>query len=170
MNINIKEIITAIILIISQLLIDQYVNLGQYITIAIFPIIILSLPIKTNTPKLLFISFILGFIIDILSNNIIGISSAALVFASLFRNSILSLILPEYNSESLKNPLSGNSKYIISSLLYILIFYALYSSAYVLIEGMGVTSILDNIIRITTYTLINAILAFFITLFAVNEH
>ena len=88
---SIKYIITGLLLVIAQGALDNYVNLSVYIDIALPMFIILMLPYRTGTVPAMLTAFVLGLIVDVLSNGIPGMTSAALTAAALCRRGVLAL-------------------------------------------------------------------------------
>lgn len=98
-----KYIFQFILFILLQVLVlNNIQGLPLYININLYLIFILLLPIKIENIYLLFISFLLGFIIDIFSNTY-GIHAAATTFIAFLRPSLIKLILSREEIDQTKS-------------------------------------------------------------------
>ena len=99
MKIFIKYLFIWIILILSQVLICNNIQLFGYINPYIYILFILILPFKTSKYLVLFLGFLLGLSIDIFSNTP-GIHASATTFMAFIRPSIIKIL---FNKESTDN-------------------------------------------------------------------
>ena len=84
-----RKAISIILIIVIQLLIDNYLNLGLYLYVAIFPFLILTLPYRYKTIPTMLLSFLLGLSIDFLSNGVLGLNAGALTAMAFVRQGLL---------------------------------------------------------------------------------
>jgi rod shape-determining protein MreD len=90
MNKITRNILTAILLIIAQTIIFNNINLFGYLNPFIYIIFIIYYPIKNDRIFFIFISFIIGLLIDIFSDTL-GLHAAASVTIAYLRPFILKI-------------------------------------------------------------------------------
>lgn len=78
-----------ILLLLIQVFVLNNINLFGYINPYLYILLILSLPFKIKHTPLIFISFLVGYIVDLLSGGIIGLHSAAAVLIGFIRPFII---------------------------------------------------------------------------------
>lgn len=107
-GVSIRYIITAIVIIILQALVFQYLTLGlenfNYFNILIYPLLIIILPVRTSTTILLLLAFFYGIVIDMFYSSP-GIHTATLLLTAFLRPIVLGFIEPRegYSMNSLPN-------------------------------------------------------------------
>jgi len=99
MNFIVKNILRFIILVLLQVTIFNNIQLSGFINPYLYVLFILLLPFETPAWLLLFLSFLMGFSIDVFSNTI-GMHASACVFMAFLRPSILNAISVRDNYES----------------------------------------------------------------------
>ena len=102
-NLGIKNIIQFIVLLLLQVLILQNVQLSRYIHLYIFPLFILSLPLKNPQWIVLLLSFFIGLSVDIFYQTI-GMHAAALLVMTMFRPFVSGILEPKGGYELEKTP------------------------------------------------------------------
>lgn len=81
-----------ILLLVAQILLWNYFNFTQFLTIAILPAMILCLPVRKSTVFGMTIAFISGVIVDFFAGGLVGLTSFALVPAALLRLPVIQLV------------------------------------------------------------------------------
>lgn len=117
------------LLLIAQILVNNYFNFSQLVTITILPVLILCIPIKISSSWLVIIAFFAGFIADFFSTGALGLTSAALLPVGILRNSILKLIFGEelfLREEELSTARQGSFKIGLAVSLSLAVFLVLY--------------------------------------------
>jgi len=99
MNFIVKNIIRFIILVLLQVTIFNNIQLNGFINPYLYVLFILLLPFETPPWLLLFLSFLMGFSVDVFSNTI-GMHASACVFMGFLRPFILNYISVRDNYES----------------------------------------------------------------------
>ncbi len=168
MSISIRDILTFVLIIIIQLLLDNYVDLGIYVYIAIFPYIILLLPFKYKGVSILFSAFAFGLLIDLLGNGVLGLNAGALTTMALCRRPFLKLVINEQSFNKLDTPslpLLGASKYAI----FLFLSYALFNIAFVILEGMMSYPFINTLLKVLISTLVNVGVIFLMSLLTQNK-
>ena len=93
-----RNLIRAVILMIFQVLVLNQINLGgkdfNYITIFIYPIFLMFLPITMPTWLMLIIGFFYGYCLDTFSDTI-GVHTATCVFTVFIRSFLLGMLEPQ---------------------------------------------------------------------------
>lgn len=138
MKYSLRLIILAILLLIAQGIIGNYLNITIYLSIALPSFVILMLPCKLKTIWTILIAFALGIITDILGNEILGITSAALTAAAVCRKGILNISIKKeiLNSEAyLSHPAISIAHFAI----YAAVFLAIYFMVYIPLDNSGFT-------------------------------
>ena len=117
------------ILAIAQILMNNYLNLSQMMTLTVLPTLILCAPLGITTPILLLIAFGTGFAVDFFSTGQLGLTSAALLPVALLRVPILSLGLgneifsrQEDISKARQGALKVSMAVLLALLVYLLVF------------------------------------------------
>ena len=93
-----RNLIRAVILMAFQVLVLNQINLGggnfNYISVFIYPIFFMFLPISIPTWLLLIIGFFYGYSIDVF-NDTLGIHAATCVFSAFMRPILLRVLEPQ---------------------------------------------------------------------------
>lgn len=166
MNELAKRVLITISIIAIQIAIDYFFNFGFYVIASIIPIIIINLPYKTPTPVALVIAFLVGVSIDLLSNTPVGLCTASLLLATLFRRVSIKLFI---GKESLdKNERMLNSNIIPLETIAIITFSInfIYILTYIFLENFSFAPIQFNLLRLIISVTINSgitMLYYFIT-------
>jgi hypothetical protein len=93
-----KNIMRGLILLLFQVLVLQRINLGgaefNYITIFLYPIFLMFLPLNTPTWLALIVAFAYGYIIDNFGG-VMGMHTATCVFSAFLRSLYLRILEPQ---------------------------------------------------------------------------
>lgn len=126
---NIKYIILGIFLILIQILISGYINIWPMLYIAVFPFVLIILPLQTNRFFFLITAFVLGLIADIFTDSIPGLNAAATTAIAFFKRPILKMLLNRNNIESIQETTEytlGFSKFALYTIFLYMIFFIFY--------------------------------------------
>ena len=143
MNDKLKYTTLGAGIILFQILLNSYVNLGPVIYIAVFPLFLFLLPYPIGSGPLMFIGFGAGLCTDILSDG------------------VLDAILSKGNLENLYSVNIQNIGLPIFSLLC-LILYGVFFLFYIALDGFGSVTFLYSLIRFFLNLVINTLLALLI--------
>jgi len=80
------------ILVVSQLLVCNYLHVSPYLMLSILPVLVLTIPIRVGTVGAMIIAFITGFAVDILAEGLLGINALALVPVAFIRRPLITLL------------------------------------------------------------------------------
>lgn len=83
------------LLVICQVIMYNYTQLGPYIILTMLPAMVLCIPTGINTPVCMLIAFASGFAADWLSEGLLGLNTAALVPVALMRKGVIRIFLGE---------------------------------------------------------------------------
>ncbi|HIZ85545.1 MAG TPA: hypothetical protein IAC04_03545 [Candidatus Coprenecus stercoravium] len=154
MNGTVRYLLLALLLLIAQGALDNYVNLSVYIDIALFLFLILVLPAGTGTVPAMLTAFAVGLLVDVLGNGIPGLTSAALTAAALCRRQILNLTVPkDFSGKDGKASVEdmGISRFSVYSAVFTLI----YLLVYILLDNSGIRPFWPNMARLSLSLVIN---------------
>lgn len=168
MSISIRDILTFVLIIIIQLLLDNYVDLGIYVYIAIFPYIILLLPFKYKGSSILLSAFAVGLLIDLLGNGVLGLNAGALTTMALCRRPFFKLVINEQSFNKQDAPslaAFGASKYT----LFLALNYAVFITVFVILEGMMSYPFINTLLKVLISTLVNVGVIFLMSLLSQNK-
>lgn len=150
------------LLVIGQVILCNFTNLGPYITLSLLPAMILCVPLTVSTPMCMLLAFATGLSVDWLSEGLIGINAAALIPVALMRKPLIRFFLGEdiiTRSDSFSIRKNGAGKISTILLLSILIFL----SIYIFLDGAGTRSLEFNAIRLGVSLVCNYLLALVVT-------
>ena len=125
-----------ILLLVFQITLCNYSNLGPYVMLSMLPAMVLCIPLSVGTPLCLLIAFLSGLSVDWLSEGLIGLNTSALLPVAVLRRPFISsfigedLIVRKDNFSIRKN---GFSKIFFALLASTAIFMCLY----VFLDGAG---------------------------------
>jgi len=137
---------TYALLLIIQMVICNYFHLSPYLMLSILPVMVLCIPIRVSTTAALFIAFGTGFLVDLLSEGLLGINTLALVPVAFARKGIIQLVFGEEvfaRNEDFSIKKSGLGKVSIA----LIIAQALFLLVYILADGAGTRPFSFNLLR-----------------------
>ena len=124
-----RYFLTWIILMVIQILLGGLLNLSQYVVLCFLPVMIMSLPITMSTAVLMLIAFATGFVVDLFTNGLLGLSICALVPVALCRNWLIRLVCGTEllsRQEDISIHKQGPAKVLLSILLANILYFAVY--------------------------------------------
>ena len=83
------------LLVICQVIMCNYTNLGPYVILTMLPAMVLCIPTGVNTALCMLIAFASGICVDWLSEGMLGLNAASLTAAGLLRKTFIRLFLGE---------------------------------------------------------------------------
>ena len=135
-----------VLLAVVQMLICNYFNLSPYLILSILPVMVLCLPLRVPTFWALFIAFGTGFLVDLLSEGVLGLNVLALVPVAFVRKEVIHLIFGGElfaRKEDFSLRKNGFGKVTLS----IFLVQALFLLIYIWADGAGTRSFQFNAIR-----------------------
>ena len=141
MNKNFHTAVMITLVIIFQLMINNFINPGPYIFISLVPFAVSLIPRNTPINLTIFLCFVIGLTVDIFSRGVIGVNAAAATAISVLRAPIYRITINRDRQDLTPIPeirQCGFTKY----LSYISIVCLAYMFIYCSLESMGVRSVL----------------------------
>ena len=160
MDVRLKYVTLAVLLIVCQILLSEYVNIWPVLYIAIFPQFIILLPPSVNKSAQLLIAFALGIAIDIFADGVLGLNAAALVAMAYTRPLFLKLILPKTNLDTTDNlPLLPRTVEIQKLALLNAIMLGIFFLVYVLLDSAGSFTFWYTLLKVVLCIIANTALS-----------
>lgn len=138
--------IKYLLLMVAQILLWNYFNFSQYITLVFLPVMILCLPIHRDSIFAMILAFATGFATDFFSSGMMGLTSLALVPVAFAKRWIIQLIFGEevfVRGENITVKRQGLPKMILATMIVTAIFLALYIWA----DGAGTRPLWFNAVK-----------------------
>lgn len=124
------------LLLICQIALCNYCNLGPFIMLTMLPAMILCIPTGVSTAVCLLVAFVSGFATDWLSEGLLGLNTAALLPAALARKFNIRIFLGEdiiARNDSFSVRKNGLGKITLALMASTAIFLAVY----IMLDGAG---------------------------------
>jgi len=157
MNTSLHRILVFVVVILLQCFIFSRFSLGTYVQPSIYILFILFLPFAYSRVKTLLWAFLLGFLIDLFTSDVIGVNIAAVVAIAYFRPYILKLFSTKMDFDAYVVPnarVMGKVSFIGYILLCVLVFHVLFF----FIDSFGFYDISHTLLRILLSTLCSFLL------------
>ncbi|MDD2412155.1 MAG: rod shape-determining protein MreD [Bacteroidales bacterium] len=109
-----KYIVRSILLVFFQVFILNNIDLFGFMNPFLYVVFILILPFKIKHTPLVILSFLMGYFVDLLSGNIMGIHAASAVLLGFLRPSIIRLVSSsqsDYENKYAPNAISMGGKW-----------------------------------------------------------
>ena len=151
-----------VILVIAQILLNDFLNLSQYLVLSILPMLILCLPIRVGTLSTMIIAFITGFAVDFFSSGMIGMTSLALVPLGLMRRGIVVLVFGEEVYSRGEN-ISMRRQGVLKMGLGILISSAVFFAVLLMVDSAGTHSFWFYALKLFLSCLVSTIVSIFLS-------
>ena len=138
--------LTYILLILGQMMICNFTNLGPYVMLSMLPAMIMCIPTSVSTIACMGIAFASGLSVDWLAEGILGLNAASLVPVALARKGIIRLFLGEdllARNDSFSIRKNGVQKISLVAIASCAIFLAVY----IFLDGAGLRPFSFCIIR-----------------------
>lgn len=164
MNRIIRTLVTAIVIIFVQCFILNNIELGGYINPYLYILVILILPIDFPAWLTQIVSFVIGFIIDIVTGTL-GMHLSACVFIGFVRPFLLQRIAPREGYEA-DTVISIKHLGINWFLKYVVILTLLHHTLLFFVESFNFVNFLHTIMRIilsSIFTIVLIIIAQFLS-------
>lgn len=138
----------------TQVLLGNFLNLGQYITVCLLPVLILSLPLGYGGAALMGIAFATSLAVDFLTHGILGLSTVALLPVAAGRRLLVSAV---FGGElfSRGEDISLRKQGLPKMALAILIATAVYMAVFVWVDAAGTRSTGFCVLRWLLSTLVS---------------
>ena len=124
------------LMLVCQIVLSNYADLGPYITLTLLPAMILCVPTSISSITCMLIAFMSGFATDWLAEGLLGLNVAALLPVALIRKGVIRIFLGEdiiARNDSFSIRKNGLGK-VTSALLTCT---AIFLAAYIFLDGAG---------------------------------
>ena len=163
MNRKFKYVTLAVIIIICQILVSEYVNIWPILYIAIFTQFITILPTATNRFAFLGIAFAMGLSIDLFADGVMGLNAAALTAMAYFRHPILKFVLTRANLDNYdSSPISSGNVEIPKLVLINAMMLTVFFTVYVLLDSAASFSWWYTLLKIAVCVAANTLISIFV--------
>ena len=153
-----KYIFLGIMLLLIQLLISGYVNIWPMVYIAVFPLLLITIPYSCNRTLAICTALVYGLIIDLLSDGVPGLNASAAVALAYFRPLFFRLIIPK---STLENLTDITTRYVSTSqfLVITVLCYSIFFIFYITLDAWGYFSFFYTFARFILNIIVNTALA-----------
>lgn len=163
-----RQIIVYAVVILLQVIINNYVYLGPMVYICLIPLLIIYLPLDQKPYISLVIAFGLGLIIDLLSDGVLGLNAGAATLVALVYKPLFYPIFQKNNySKKYIPPIRESDVW--HHMLYLLIILAIYFLFYIAFDGLATTTVVVSLVRYLFNIAINLALAIVVDLTLFNK-
>lgn len=147
----------ALLLFILQIILSNLVNFGPLLFISIYPLFLITLPLSISRKSLMIWAFSIGFAVDLFSNSILGLNSAASVMMVAFQPWSFKLLYRKGEME--KQSRVGLYEMTLPRFLpYLIISLTIHHITLTALESFGFTLFLHNLPRVLVSLITNTIL------------
>lgn len=146
------------LLVICQVVLCNYANLGPYLMLSILPAMVMCIPLSVSTIGCMLIAFASGLAVDWLSEGLIGINAASLIPVAFARKTFIRVFLGEdiiNRKDSFSIRKNGFGKISIVMVAAGIIFFAIY----ITLDGAGTRPFWFSATRFLISLLVNTALA-----------
>lgn len=152
----IRQLVQLIVVFLIQVLVINNLDLSGYINPYIYPLIILSLPLKTTRIPLMLYSFALGLVMDLFCNTS-GMHAAAMLLLGYMRPVIYQSLSPRSNM-NMEEMLNIKNMGFTSFLYYTLILVFVHHFLYFFLEVFSFNQFFRTLLKIVLSTLFSSML------------
>ena len=163
-----RQIIIYAVVILLQVIINNYVNLGPIIYICLIPLLVIYLPLDQKPYLTLIIAFGLGLLIDILSDGVLGLNAGAATLIALVYRPLFYPVFQKNNYSKKYIPPVRESD-IWHHILYLLIILAIYFLFYIIFDGLARTTLVTSLLRYLVNVAVNLAVATIVDLTLFNR-
>ena len=156
-----RYILVFLIMVVVQVLLDNFFPLSRYVLISVLPALILVLPVDTRPLVAMLLSFALGLAVDFFSTGMLGMSSLALVPVGLVRSAVIAGVFGDEltsRGDELSVQRLGVPKMVLTCLILCSVFFVVY----VLVDSAGTVSFWPAALRFALSTLVSTPVCVFV--------
>lgn len=164
-----RQIIIYAVVILLQIIINNYVYLGPMVYICLIPLLVMYLPLDQKPYISLIIAFGLGLIIDILSDGVLGLNAGAATLLALVYKPLFYPVFQKNNYSKKFIPAIRESN-IWHHVLYLLIIIAIYFLFYIAFDGLATTTLIVSLTRYLVNVAVNLVLAVVVDVTLFNKN
>lgn len=150
------HIILYILMIVAQLIICNYLDMTQFVTLSLLPAMVLCIPLSLNTIWAMLIAFVTGLSVDFLGDGLIGLNAFALVPVAVLRKPLISSIFGRDIVER-AGSISVHKNGLFPCAGATVISTALFLTLYIFADGAGERPFWFNLVRFICSILLSSI-------------
>jgi len=160
-------ILFYVILLLIQVVLSDFVNIGPYIYLCCLPLLVLYLPLDQHPVVSMLLAFLLGLTVDILCDGIPGLNAAAAVALAAVRRPLYSAFFTRDSLDRALIPtiqevgILRHANLIFSSL-------AVYFIVYICLDAVGMESLTTTLLRLALSCIANLVLILALDFFMLN--
>ena len=155
-------------LLLIQIVLSDYVNVGPYIYLCCLPLIVIYLPLYQETFRSMLIAFGCGLVVDILCDGILGLNAAAAVALAAVRKPLFAAFFTRDNLERGVIPTIRETG-IFRHINFIFISLLIYFLVYIGLDSVGMESLQTTLLRLVLSCAANLALVLAIDYFMFNS-
>ena len=155
-------------LLLIQIVLSDYVNVGPYIYLCCLPLIVIYLPLYQETFLSMLIAFGCGLVVDILCDGILGLNAAAAVALAAVRKPLFAAFFTRDNLERGVIPTIRETG-IFRHINFIFISLLIYFLVYIGLDSVGMESLQTTLLRLVLSCAANLALVLAIDYFMFNS-
>ena len=152
---NLGRILFYLIMLAVQIVLSDHVNIGPYIYLCCLPLLVLSLPLYQDTAVSMVLAFLLGLVVDILCDGIIGLNAAAAVALAAVRKPLYAAFFSKDSLERAYIPTMQETGFI-RHFNFILASVVVYFLVYICLDSAGMESLQTTLLRLLLSCVSNA--------------
>ncbi|MBQ9399423.1 MAG: hypothetical protein IJU27_02115 [Bacteroidales bacterium] len=141
------------LLAVAQILLNNYLNLSQWVVVTLLPAMIMCIPQRINSVLTMLIAFGVSLLVDFLSTGVMGLTAVALVPVALLRNPLLHLVFGTEIFERQENISIGRHGILKIALVQALALLV-YLIIYIIADGAGTRPVWFNLVRLLLSTIV----------------
>ena len=135
-----------ILLLVAQILICNFINVGPHVFISILPVLILCLPLNIPAIILMLIAAVSGLAVDWLAEGIYGLNMLALVPVAFIRNFTVALLFGKDRTDRAEG-FSFRKNGFLRVSAAILICQSVFLAIYIIADGAGTKPFVFNLLK-----------------------
>lgn len=150
-----------LLLFVAQVLLWNYFNFSQFLTVVILPVLVLCLPVRRGAVFCMLTAFATGFAADFLAGGLLGISSLALVPVGLLRRPVIQLVFGSEllsRGEDISFQRQGSSKVLLATVLVT----ALYLLVYIVVDSAGTRPLWVDAVKFAASLAVSTLVSVFV--------
>ena len=155
-------------LLLIQIVLSDYVNVGPYIYLCCLPLIVIYLPLYQETFLSMLIAFGCGLVVDILCDGILGLNAAAAVALAAVRKPLFAAFFTRDNLERGVIPTIRETG-IFRHINFIFISLLIYFLVYIGLDSVDMESLQTTLLRLVLSCAANLALVLAIDYFMFNS-
>ena len=156
-----SNILFFVLVFLLQLVISDYIHLGPWLFVTLMPFLIVAIPLQRSPHWVMLAAFIMGLLLDILSDGVVGLNAFAAVLAAAPRKFLYRLLVNADRQDKTVVPTPGEcglGKY----LKFLAAVTAIYIAGYLLLDCVGSRPAVFILVRFAASTVLSTGVSLFL--------